>query len=188
MGLYIHSLQNVPTNTTRGYFIYLLDYGWNEPLGAAVMANYERMAAIAAENNAVVMKGTQEHFEDEVLSWHHINGENGDNILPAILITNRHPREFRDRHHQSGRNQSEEDLKMILLPLRKCCNNTTDVIALIDKIFNDIRKQKDLTDFRVAKEMKKGVGKAIADAIVLEPNFMGIGFSFNRLMDFFAKK
>ena len=76
MGLYIQSLNNIPQSAHRGYYIYLLDYGWSEPLGEALMNNYEKMAQIAAENDAVVIRGTHRvHFEDEVLSWHHINGE-----------------------------------------------------------------------------------------------------------------
>lgn len=196
MGLYIHSLQHIPEQTSREYFVYLLDYGWNEPLGKAVMDNYAKMAGIAAENNAVVIKGTQEHFADEVLSWHHINGIDTDreDILPAILITNRHPKEFKDRHAKSYCTpiskyiKAEDGLKMILLPLRKCCDNTTDAIELIEKVFKDIKEKKDLADFRVAKEMNKGVGRAIVDAIILEPNCMGIGFSFNRLKEYFGKK
>ena len=39
------------------------------------------------------------HFSDEVLSWHHFNGDDVENeqLLPAILVTNRHPSEFRRR-------------------------------------------------------------------------------------------
>lgn len=50
MGHYIQSLENIPANAKRDYFIYLLDYGWHEPLGEALMQNYEKMAALAAEN------------------------------------------------------------------------------------------------------------------------------------------
>ncbi len=90
MGLYIQSLTNIPIDTTRNYFIYLLDYGWEEPLGEALIKNYEKMASIAAENKAVVIRGTDKvHFQDEVLSWHNINGEDAEDMLPAILITNR---------------------------------------------------------------------------------------------------
>lgn len=32
MGLKVHSLQNVPQTENRDFFIYLLDYGWHEPL------------------------------------------------------------------------------------------------------------------------------------------------------------
>lgn len=181
MGLYVHSLDNIPESARRDYFIYLLDYGWDEPLGEALIKNYPKMAAISSENNAVVIKGTSAHFQDEVFSWHHINGENAENILPAILITNRHPIKFRDfSFDKQHAGDIEEDLKLILIPLRKCCKDTTDVIALIHKIFSDIQQQKDLDDFRIRREMKKGIGRALADALILEPNFAGIGFNFKQ--------
>ena len=51
----------------------------------ALMQNYEKMASLAAENKAVVIRGTHRvHFEDQVLSWHHINGQNAEEILLAI--------------------------------------------------------------------------------------------------------
>ena len=92
MGLWVQSLNNIPIEAHREYYIYLLDYGWHEQLGQALMDNYEKMASLAADNNAVVIRGTHRvHFEDEVFSWHHINGEDAEKLLPAILITNRHP-------------------------------------------------------------------------------------------------
>ena len=52
MGLHIHSLGQLPATVERAYYVYLLDYGWHEPLGAA-----ER-GADAAEQDA-------EHVADE---------------------------------------------------------------------------------------------------------------------------
>ena len=43
IGLMIHSLGELPANVERGYFIYLLDYGWDEPLGEALLKNFDRM-------------------------------------------------------------------------------------------------------------------------------------------------
>ena len=189
MGLYISSLNNIPSEAKRDYFIYLLDYGWSEPLSDALMKNYEKMASMAAENKAVVIRGTNRvHFEDEVLSWHNVNGENAEEILPAILITNRHPSKFKESINSNNNAKIELDLKMIFIPLKKFCNTTTDVTILIEKLFNDIRAKKDLTDFRIAKEVKRGFGKAVADAIILEPNFAGIGFNFNKMIDYFKSK
>lgn len=37
MGLMIHSLEEFPSEATRGYYIYVLDYGWDEPLSNALM-------------------------------------------------------------------------------------------------------------------------------------------------------
>ena len=47
-------------------------------------------------------------------------------------------------------------------------------------VFSDIQQQKDLDDFKVRREMKKGIGRALADALILEPNFAGIGFNFKQ--------
>lgn len=190
MGLYIQSLENIPLEAKRDYFIYLLDYGWSEPLGEALMNNYEKMAAIAAEHKAVVIRGTKRvHFEDEVLSWHHINGEDAEETLPAILITNKHPAKFRETYSpDQNKGKVEPDLKLILIPLRRFCTTTTEVVSLIEKVFADIKNQKDLDNFQIAKQMKRGMGRAIADAIILEPNISGVGFNFNKMIEYFRKK
>lgn len=189
MGLYIQSLKNIPENVHRDYFIYLLDYGWDEPLGEALKKNFDKMATIAAGNKAVVIMGTDRiHFEDEVFSWHSINGENANKLLPAILVTNRHPSRFKESYRPDKTLVVEENLKFILIPLKKFCKTTTDVMTLIDSVFRDIKEQKDLKDFAIEREMKKGIGGAIADAIVLKPNFSGMGFDFNKLIDYFRDK
>jgi len=186
MGLMIHSLENLPTTARRNFFIYLLDYGWNEPISNALRENFDRMAEIAAKNKAVIIKGTEiAHFQNEVMSWHQINNENAEDLLPALLITNTHPQYFKDSNEAfSGREniiRTEEDLKLILIPFKRFCETTNEVLSLIEKVFKDIQDEKDLSEFKIAKEMNKGVGRAIVDSIILEPNFSGIGFSFNKL-------
>lgn len=191
MGLYIQSLTNIPLDAKRNYFIYLLDYGWSEPLGEALMKNYEKMASIAAENEAVVIRGTHRvHFEDEVLSWHNINGEDAEEMLPAILITNRHPSKFRfrDEFNSVDGKEIEDDLKLIFIPLKKFCHTTSDVVTLVEKLFNDIIRKKDLSDFAISKQSKKGVGRALADSMILQPNISGIGFDFNKFIDYLKEK
>lgn len=179
----VHSLEGIPEEHNRDYFIYLLDYGWNEPLSDALKNNFGKMATLASEKkNAVVIMRTEEgiHFSDEVLSWHSINGDNvdKDDLLPAILVTNRHPAEFRRR---AEINQTvEENLKLLLFPLKKYCKDTTEVVDLIQSIFSKIKQEKDLDDFSIRTEKKKGVGGALASSIIFEPNFAGMGFSFNK--------
>jgi hypothetical protein len=46
-------------------------------------------------------------------------------------------------------------------------------------------QQGDYPNFEIADEMKKGVGGAIVDALVLEPNFAGVGINLNHIIDFF---
>ncbi|SDX27165.1 hypothetical protein SAMN05444410_11247 [Hydrobacter penzbergensis] len=36
--------------------------------------------------------------------------------------------------------------------------------------------------------MKRGIGNAIVDAVILGPNIGGVGFDFKKLIDYFRKK
>lgn len=194
MGLMIYSLDNIPESARRDYFIYLLDYGWDEPISEALRKNFDRMAQQAATNGAVIIRGTEaSHFSNEVFSWHHINGLDGEEILPALLITNKHPGYF--RNHEFGErwgrgllNESQDvDIKLILVPFRRFCRTSTEAVGLIQSIFDDIKSQKDLFKFSIAKEIKKEPGRAIVDAMVLEPNFAGIGINLKKVIGAFLK-
>jgi len=195
MGLHVYSLNNIPKSENRDYLIYLLEYGWHEPLGEALNSNFDQMAAKAAKSRSVVIRGTElAHFENEVFSWHQINNERDEEILPAILITNAHPSYFRDNNFgikmKNGlyREDDSKNLKLILIPLKKFCSSTIEVVALIEKLFIDIEAEKDLADFKITKEVKKGIGSALADAIIFEPNISGVGFSFKKLGNYFMSR
>jgi len=196
MGLMVHSLENVPLSARRDYFVYLLDYGWKEPISDALHSNFDRMAEIASNNKAVVIKGTvAHHFDTEVMSWHHINNENADELLPALLITNKHPdyfrfakTEFSYKENILRIKENDDNIKLILVPFKRFCKTTSDVTTLIEKIFKDICEEKDLSEFRIAKEMNKGVGRAIVDSIILEPNISGLGFSFTKMINYLKNK
>jgi hypothetical protein len=189
MGLMVHSLENIPESARRDYFIYLLDYGWDEPISNALHRNFDRMAQLASKTKAVVIKGTEAHFQNEVMSWHHINNEDAAELLPGLLITNAHPTyfqkaniDFPGKRNILRVNDEYESMKLILIPFRKFCTTTEDVVSVIDKVFKDIAEGKDLADFKVAKEMKKGIGQATVDAIILEPNFSGLGFNIKKFL------
>lgn len=178
MGLMIHSLGELPPNVARGYYVYLLDYGWREPLGEALEANYALMADLASRRNAVVIKGTvARHFADEVLSWHGVNGEPGEHVLPALMITTRNPHEFRAPH-----GSADIDHKMLLVPLKSVCSSTTDVANLIARLFSDIGEGKPLAEFEIVKELRPGVGGAIVDGLLIRPSFGGVGFDLKELI------
>ena len=192
MGLMVYSLDNIPVNANRDYFVYLLDYGWDEPISNALRNNFDEMAKIAAKNRAVIIKGTEAaHFENEVMSWHHINNDEAEGLLPALLITNKHAAYFRDNREYGFTNKNvlriednDDNMKMILVPFKRFCSSAVEAVTLIQKIFKDIEAGKNLSDFKIAKEMKKGIGHALVDSLILEPNFSGIGFSFNRFKKF----
>jgi hypothetical protein len=185
MGLYVHSIGEIPDKAYRSYYVYLLDYGWEEAFGDAVRRNLPRMADAASRSDAVVIHGPRGvHFEDEVLSWHHVNGFPAEEILPAILVTTRHPRTFREVF-RPGTGFSPPTDALLLIPLRQACKTPDDVATLIDRIFRDVGSKRDLSDFTVAKQMRRGVGSAIVDAIVLQPKIAGVGIDLAKLARFF---
>jgi hypothetical protein len=179
MGLYVHTLGEIPLGATRKYYIYLLDYGWDEPLSKAVYKNLAQMADRASRTNAAVIHGPRGgvHFADEVLSWHRINGQPADEILPALLITTRHPKTIRESGDETRK--APED-SLLLIPLKKVAKNGTEVVAVINQVFNDIRDEKRLKNFAVAQEMHRGAKKAIVDAVVLQPRIGGFGFDLKK--------
>lgn len=98
MGLMIHSLEILSPEAKRDFFIYVLDYGWSEPLADVIRKNFQNLAGWASKNDSAIITGVGEigHFDNEVLSWHSINGEKADNILPSLLITKTNPHKFRE--------------------------------------------------------------------------------------------
>ncbi len=184
MGLYVHALGELPGEAFRSYYIYLLDYGWEESFGEAVRRNLPRMSDAASRADAVVIYGPRGmHFEDEVLSWHHINGSPAEEILPALLLTTRHPRTFRELYGP-GRLRVPGDA-MLLIPLRTTCKTPDEVVLLVDRLFKDIAAKKTLDEFEVATEMRRGVRSAIVDALVIQPKVVGIGIDLAKLARFF---
>ena len=183
MGLMVHSLAEFPENVKRNDYIYLLDFGWEEPLSKIIHDNYSKIAAFTSQNNAVFITGAHGcHVDNEILSWHHINGERGEDILPALLITTENPHVF----YQMGElsRTSDRNSKIVLVPLKRYCKTSSDVITLIKQIFNDIQDGTELINFEVRKEMKNGVLKRLFDGVILEPNISGIGFNLKK---FFRK-
>ncbi len=184
MGLKIHSLAELPAEAGRGYYVYLLDYGWDEPLGRALRDNFDRMADTASRHDAAVLLGLGNEFNDEVLSWHGINGRKADDLLPAVLITNKHPSHFAQMRGAWNRERDH----LVLIPLRDHCKTATDVAILIDGVFKDIKARQPLANFAVASEDRAGLKGAFLDAVILRPTVGGVGIDLKALLRKFAKK
>lgn len=190
MGLMVYSLENIPKEAERDYYVYLLDYGWDwdNPISKILNDNFEKMSKFSANNSAVTIKGVGEHFTNEVFSWHGISGIDDENILPAILITNKNPNYFKEHNHSLQHNKLyQEDitsnLKLILIPFKKYCKNDSDVIRLVDNLFKNIQDKQDLSNFSILKQIKNR--NNLYDAIILQPNFTGIGLDIKKLLDNF---
>lgn len=193
MGLYVNSVSEIPLSESRAYYIYVLDYyNWDEPVSNTLKANAERIAAFCSKNDAVMVKGLPDsHFGSEVLSWIKINGQNPGMVLPALLITTVHPQYFIDSHdtgpfEEPPKNQEPiEKIKdsLIFLKIRDICKSPNDVIVLLEKIFHDIKQKHAIKDFTIAQEQRKGEHGAIVDALILEPNFAGLGVDIKKLVN-----
>lgn len=184
MGLHVHNLGNLPNTVDgRDYFIYVLDYGWKEPLTNTLIANFTNMARKASESRSMVIAGIEPvHFANEVFSCHSINGEDGEKMLPAIMISTLTPAYFY-KNNNDRRIPDEIDDKLILIPLKSVCKTTDDVIELINSIFSDIKEKKELTGFEVARTLSKGKGRRFAEAVILEPNVSGVGINLKKLFN-----
>src|ERR1700687_6114740 len=179
MGLTIHSLAEFPDNVERGYYIYLLETGWHTPVDQMLRDNFDKMADVASRNDAVVLRGTPgSHFNDDVLSWHHINGIDAAEILPAIMISRINPKRF--QMPLEGK-EYPKDARLVLLPLMKLCEDPTRLTPIIDRIFRDIVEKKFLSQFSVQKELHRGRSGAPLDALILEPNFAGLGIDLKAI-------
>jgi hypothetical protein len=187
MGLKIHSLEGFPDEHTRDYYVYLLDYGWDEPLGQALRNNFDKFATLSSKlKNSVVVMRTEDgvEFNDDVLSWHGINGDSDPSLLPAVLITNRHPAAFREQTRGSRRGKESQDLKLILIPLKRHCKNTGEVIMLVQSIFKQIAEGKDLNNFSMTEKRKRGEGNALVDSVVIEPTKENVSIKLDEIINF----
>jgi len=188
MGLYVNSVSELPLSESRAYYIYVLDYyNWDEPISNTLKANAERIAAFCSANDAVMVKGLPDsHFGSEVLSWVKINGQGPGLVLPALLITTIHPSYFMEPYNPESFEEIKESL--IFLKIRDICKDPTDVVNLLEKIFNDIKEKRAIKDFTVAQEQRKGEHGAIVDALILEPNFAGVGVDIKKLVSWAKNK
>lgn len=188
MGLYIHSLEEFPVTAERGYYLYLLNGGWGGDLERALTENFQIIGDLASRSGAVAMMGSEgKHFQNEVFSWHHLNGQEAEELLPAVLITTIHPRRFLNEQDPFWSTASRSD-HLLLLPLRSHCKTADDVGSFIRKVFSDIREHKELKNFEVVRGMKPSTGKAILEGFILKPSFMGVGFDLRSLATLFQRK
>lgn len=200
MGLYVHSLSRLPLGMERDYYVYVLDYGWDEPLTQTLHANFRKMADLAAKSDAIVVAGTDSRaFAQEVLSvhvdepnfrWDNIKGEPGEDILPALMITTAHPRRFLGRFPGYAPNISSRgtaDDTMIIISIKGLCKTPGDVTALIEKVFRDIAEDRPLENFIVAKEVSASPRQSMSEAIILKPAIYGVGVDIKAIIKGFRR-
>ncbi|MFU6435318.1 hypothetical protein ACM79Z_13100 [Pseudomonas aeruginosa] len=188
MGLHVNSIADLPLSESRSYYLYVLDYyNWDEPISNTLRNSIERIELFCSKNNSVMIRGLpSSHFYSEVLSWVKINGQEPEAVLPAVLITTLHPQYFIDSDNSKPLREIFESL--VFLKIREICKAPGDVVDLLEKIFKDIREDKKIKDFRVARELRKGERGALVDALILEPNFVGFGVDVKKVVGWIKDK
>jgi len=200
MGLYIHSLSRLSDDLDRDYYIYILDFDFEHSFNHILQDNFRRIADFAARNRAVVMAGTNPrdfaeqvfsaHMDSKQFSHHSINGEDGRDILPAIMITTIHPNKFKDVYSEqrSDLTSGNCDDDLLLIPLRKVCGTGIELVSVIEGILQDIAARKPLSNFEISKRVYSGDRfGAISDAVILKPTVWGIGVDIKQLIASFRK-
>jgi hypothetical protein len=189
MGLKINTLAEIPDSVSKSYYLYILDYyNWDEPIGNTLRNSFDKIAEFATKNDSVVIQGISEsHFYSELMSWESINGIDPKELLPALLITTIHPKYFLDRDNTQVEGDKIPEDKLIFLEIGKICKSPQDVVKLIEQVFKDIQEKKEIKNFEVKKILKAGVGKILNDAMILQPNIMGLGVNINNIFKFLKK-
>ena len=181
MGLVVKSLCNVP-HTDRKYFIYLLQCGWGTELDSALMKLFPRMAQEASDSDSVVIAGSDAaHFQNDVFSWHRINGEDASELLPAILLTTVHPERFRNERDPFWLTRKPNE-HMVLISLKEFASTPDKVADLIRKLFTDIQHKRDLSDFEVVKTISRHRSRAFMDSIILRPGVAGCSIDIKQAL------
>jgi hypothetical protein len=190
MGLKISTIAVIPENVSRSYYLYILDYyNWDEPIANTLRNSFDKIAKFASENDSVAIQGIPEsHFYSELMSWEAINGIDPKDLLPALMITTIHPKYFLNANNKEIKGESIPEDKLVFIEIGKVCKTPQDVLKIIEKVFKDIKDKKEIKDFQIKKELKGGVGKVLNDAIILQPNFAGLGVNVNEIFRFLLKR
>jgi hypothetical protein len=143
------------------------------------------MAEAASRYEAVILRGTVgHHFADEVFSWHHVNGSDARDLLPAVLVTTKHPQTFREGNWDPA----DQCDRLLLIPLRGVCRSPGEVAPLLERLFSDIQQKQRLGQFDIAKRMAAGRDGATLDAVVLKPTPDGPGLKLSDALDFLSNE
>jgi hypothetical protein len=182
MGLHIHSLSKIPRDLEKDWFLYLLEYGPQEPFTKAMNACFDEMANWASTGNAVVIKGTVPvHFTDEVFSWHQIAGLDGDEVLPAIMISTINPSVFNEFNKAQAKRRYEPSDQVVIVPLRDFTENVDQVYSFVRKLLRELSSERRLTDLSMVVTKKRKLGARILSAIKLAPSISGVGIDLRTL-------
>jgi hypothetical protein len=184
MGVKITSLAQIPSDLTIPYFVYLLTSNYPTRVDRGLRRSFEIFAKQAGERDFVAFEGLVGEFGGEVMNAYSIDGIPVDDILPAILISTVNPHQFMIARSIDRSGPFKEQEKVILISLRQACESEDDVYNLVGQLIRDMKEGRDLSSFAVSKTKRT----QFLDALVLEPNFAGVGVNLKQLWKFFRRR
>ena len=184
MGVKVTSIAQIPSDLDIAYYIYLLVSRFPYPSSRALERAFDIMAREAGTGDFVALQGTTHEFGGEVMNAYSVDGIPVDEILPAVLITSVNPHQFEQVRSIDTTGPFQPGERVVLISLRD--ENITEgyVFKLLEGIIADIRAGKELRNFSCATNKKS----RFLDALILEPNFYGVGFKPKEIWDFLSGK
>ena len=184
MGIKISSLAQIPADLEMKYYIYLLTSEFPYSYNTALENSLEILARNARAKDFIVIKGLVGEFGGEVMNAHSVDGLESDETLPAILISSVNPHKFKQARSIDRNGPFKEQERVIIISLKEEARTEDDVYKIVETILNDILKGEELSEF----EINNAKRTRFIDALVLEPNFSGVGIKLKTLWEFLSKK
>lgn len=182
MGVKVTSLAQIPSDLDIPYFIYLLTSHYPYRIDGALRKSFNIFAKEAGKRDFVAFEGLVGEFGGEVMNAYSIDGIPNDEILPAILISTVNPHQFKAVQGIDKIGPFQKNEKVILISLRELCSSEDDVFDIVRQLILDMREKKDLSNFSIVRTKKT----KFLDALILEPNFSGVGVKVKELWKYFT--
>lgn len=191
MGLYISKMDTVTIRGQRNFYIYLLDYGWQDSeWEQRFKKHFMKMGDLASETNSVVVASPRGvHFANEVLSWHKFGDIDAKKLLPGILITQTHPNYFQtEQANEDWPPPHEPDPagmeNLLMVPLSQFPDDEAYFIRTIEELFEDIKAGTALEGLRIAdNDFRQASQKKLSrfvDSIEIKPGMFGLRFDLRK--------
>jgi hypothetical protein len=180
MGVKISSLTQIPSDLDIPYFVYLLTSNYPYLTDRALRKSFNIFAKEAGTKDFVAFEGLVGEFGGEVMNAYSIDGIPNEEILPAILISTVNPHQFKAVRSIDTSGPFKMNEKVILISLRELCRSEDDVFDIVQKLIRDMREKKDISNLSIVKSKKT----KFLDALILEPNFSGVGVKLKELWNY----
>ena len=184
MGVKVTSIAQIPLDLDIAYYIYLLTSRFPYLSSLALEQAFDVMAREAGTGDFIALQGTTHEFGGEVMNAYSIDGIPVEKILPAVLITSVNPHKFEQIRSIDTTGPFKPKERVVLISLRNENITEEHVFKLLEGIIADIRAGKKLCNFSCATNKKS----KFLDALILEPNFYGIGFKPKEIWSFLSGK